>query len=296
MKFLGRFSKILVGFVLFMVLAYGGLQWFVHDQVDKGIHEAVARIPGMDVKYSRLDVRIFDQTVTLTEVELSQGAKRIFADKVEFFDFDEKHSMPHHMRMAVQGLVMPADFTHLGALAPLLEALGVLELRGDGALDYAYSPTDKVLLVNDFRFDDKELGNLELSIDLSNVDLDDYRMEKLVGLHIGAGSLRFVDAGLVERIFETYARSRNMSREMAREVMVGELETLAAQARAEDMEQAAQAYAGLAGFLVEPEGILVRTDPEQPVPWMYFFMGRNGAESINLLNLTVEEFAGESDQ
>jgi len=295
-KFLGRFSKILVAFVLVVVLGYVGLQWFIHYQVDTGIHKAVARVPGMDVKYSRLDVRPFDHTVTLTEVELSQGPKRIFADKLEFSDFDEEHSIPHHMNLTVDGLVMPADFTHLGALASLLEALGVLELRGDMKLDYEYSLEDKTLRVREFGFQDEAFGNLDLKLDLSNVDLDTFRVEKLVGLQVGSGSFRFTDSGLVERVFETYARSRNMSREMAQEVLVGELETLSRHARRKKMEQAAQAYDKLAEFLIKPETLQVKTNPEKPVPWMYFFMGRNGAESINLLNLTVEDVVGKSDQ
>lgn|GEM_PF-1016554 len=295
-KWLPLISKFLVGFVLFMVLFYAGMQWYVHDTVEKGLQEAVEKVPGLELNYSRLDVEVTKARVTLTEVDLKRGAERIFADKVIFSDFDQRHGIPHSMSVLAKGVVLPVDSTHLGPLASLFQELGMVELQGDCGLDYVFDPGNNALNIRSFTFDSPDLGRLHFSGGFGNLNLDDFRPESLVGLQIKGFDLTFADSGLMDRILEVYALHRDLSRQQARDFLSDEVRALVNGADAADNEQAVKAFQGLGTFVNAPEAIVVRATPEEPVPWLYFFMGRDVFESIRLLDLTVETHPVDGNQ
>lgn len=295
-RWLPRISKFLVAFILFMVLFYVGMQWFVHDQVEKGVKEAVLRIPGLELNYSRLAVDASRAQVTLTEVDLKRGNERIFADKVVISDFDQNHEIPHTMNILAEGIVLPADSSHIGAFASLFKELGMVELHGNCQLAYSFDAEKAVLDVNHFQFQSPELGELVFKGGFGNIDLDEFREEKLVGLRIVGLDLTFTDSGLMNRVLDAYATHRNMAGEQARTFLSTEVSTLAVAARAADNARAEKAFRALGAFVEKPETIVIRATPEEPVPWLYFFMGRDVFESINLLELTVENRAIEKNQ
>lgn len=284
---LPRISKFLVAFVLFVVLFYAGTHWYVHDTVEKGLQQAVEKAPGLALNYSRLDVDVSDARVTLTEVELKKGAERFFADRLVFSDFDQRHAIPHSMSVRAYGVVVPVDATHLGPLASLFQELGMVELRGDCGLDYVFDPGNNALSVREFTFTSPDLGDLRFSGGFSGVDLDEFRPESLVGLHIMGFDLAFADSGLMDRVLEAYALDRSLDNEAARDFLSREVLGLVTGANAADNEVAVKAFQGLGSFVNDPQTIVIKAAPEEPVPWLYFFMGRDVFESIRLLDLTV---------
>lgn len=288
MKVLPRLSKFLIGFVLFMVLLYVGTNWFVHDQVESAVQEVVAGIPGVELRYSRLDVGFTEHTVTLNEVELIQGKKRIFADRVVFYHVDEKHTVPHSLKASATGVVLPADWTHLGSFAMVFNTLGLVELRGDCDVEYVYDSKKRELNLKRFHFNAADLGDLELGATFSNIDLDGFRPEKMVGLQVGDMDLAFADAGLMQHLNEGYAATRTMTPEEVRDFFASEISVLIRQAKKNKATIAADAFEGIRSYIETPEKLVVSARPEQPVPWLYFFMGRDVFESMKILNLTVE--------
>lgn len=292
-KWLPIVAKFLVGFILVVVLFYAGMQWYVHDTVEKGIHEAVDKVDELELNYSRLDVDISDHVVTLTEVDIKRGRERFFADKLVISNFDQKHEPPHSMSIRADGMVLPVDVTHLGPLASLFKELGMVELRGDGTLDYAFDPDNNTLNIQNLRFTSDTLGDFAMEAAFGNINLDDFRQEQLVGLHIVGADISFRDSGLMDRILDAYAAHSAMSRQEAREFLATEVAALALGAKAIDNKHAEQAFLGLGSFVNDPQEIIIRATPEEPVPWLYFFMGRDVFESIRLLDLVVENLPAE---
>ncbi|WP_147818964.1 hypothetical protein [Salidesulfovibrio onnuriiensis] len=295
-KWLPRISKFLVAFVLFVVLFYAGMQWYVHDTVEKGLQEAVEKVPDMELNYSRLDVNFRTYAVTLTEVDLRKGDERFFADKVVFSDFDQRHEVPHAMSVKADGVVLPVDVPHLGPLASLFKELGMVELRGDCTLDYAFDPGKNALQVQDFRFRSPELGDFTFRGGFGGVNIDEFRPESLVGLQILGMDISFADSGLMDRVLDVYSMHRNMDREEARAFVSSEVGSLAAAAKVQGNEQAMQAFLNLGEFVKDPGTLVIKATPEEPVPWLYFFMGRDVFESIRLLDLLVESRAAGEEQ
>lgn len=295
-KWLPRIAKFLVAFILFVVLFYAGMQWYVHDTVEKGLQETVEKVPDMELNYSRLDVNFTTYEVTLTEVDLRKGAERFFADKLVFADFDQGHEVPHAMSVRANGVVLPVDVPHLGPLASLFKELGMVELRGDCTLEYAFDPDKKALRLRDFRFRSPELGEFTFRGGFGGVDIDAFRAESLVGLQIMDMDISFADSGLMNRILDAYAMHRNMGREDARAFVSSEVGSLAAAAKVQENEQAMRAFLNLGEFVKDPGTLVIKATPEEPVPWLYFFMGRDVFESIRLLDLLVESRAAGEEQ
>lgn len=285
---MGRVGKFLLSFVIFAAVCYGGLVWFVNHEVAKGIDQAVAETPGMTLEYTDLSVSIFDHTVTLDNVAVKwAGGQSFFAEEISVLKYDQKNPTPHYLQARAQGAVISATRANLGEYVGLLKLIGLTALSGDLEVGYSYNPTAKNFTLDTFRFDEKTLGDLTLSGVVTNIDVDALRPEKLVGLRLGAADLIYTDKSLIEKVMLVLGQSVGTGIEATRAQFSGELGEMVDFADKQGNGVAADAINGFKNFVQNSGTLTVAARPAEPVPFIYFFMGRDFYDNLQLLNLSV---------
>lgn len=281
-------KKFLLSFVIFVTICFFGLKWFVHSEVDKELARAVAETPGLAFSYADLSVDVMDHTVILEGVDaLFPSGQHVQADSMSITAFDQKNEVPLFAALTASGLTIPVTPQNFGDWAAYLKGMGIETLSGNGALDYAYDPQERVLTVRELSLDDPKLGRLHFSGKVGNLDLGEFRTEQGFSLDIRQAALTFANRELMNLVLSDWAARMNVSRATTLNSLSAELDGLANYADSQQNEPARRTMAGLRRFLNESGTVTVSADPAAPVPVLYFFMGRDLFENLSLLNTDV---------
>ncbi|MEZ7197886.1 hypothetical protein [Pseudodesulfovibrio karagichevae] len=282
-------KKFLFSFVIFATICFFGLKWYVNAEVDKELTRAVADTPGLALSYADLSVDITAHTVTLKGVDaLFPSGQHVQADSVSISAFDRKNPIPHYATISARGLTIPVTPQNFGEWAGYIKGLGIETLFGDGALDYAYDPETRILELKNLSMDDPKLGALKLTGALDNLNLTGFRPEQSFALGIRNMVLTFDNREFMRLLGADWARRTGVSESATLDRIGMELEGLAAYAGAQANEPAREAMLGLKTFLNDPGSLTVSVNPAESVPVLYFFMGRDLFENLDLLNIHVD--------
>ncbi|WP_285907390.1 hypothetical protein [Pseudodesulfovibrio pelocollis] len=281
-------GKFFISLVVFAAICAAGLYWFVNHEVERAFNQAVSDVPGLIVSYDDISVRFSDQSVILEGVEAAlPGGQRVSADEVRFSSFDQKNPVPHFAAAQARGVLMRVTPANFGTWAAPLLSMGVREVRGDLAVDYAYAPASQALTVRTLSLSAPELGEVSLTGTVDRLDLDQLRVEKLLGLRLVNVDLIYEDHAMVTMLLRSSARLLGISPDEARQRILAEISTMARYSAREGNGVAERALLGLAEFVAEPGRVVVSARPDEPVPVLYFFMGRDFYENLHLLNVSV---------
>lgn len=281
-------GKFFISLVVFAAICAAGLYWFVNHEVERAFNQAVSDVPGLIVSYDDISVRFSDQSVILEGVEAAlPGGQRVSADEVRFSSFDQKNPVPHFAAAQARGVLMRVTPANFGTWAAPLLSMGVREVRGDLAVDYAYAPASQALTVRTLSLSAPELGAVSLTGTVDRLDLDQLRVEKLLGLRLVNVDLIYEDHAMVTMLLRSSARLLGISPDEARQRILAEISTMARYSAREGNGVAERALLGLAEFVAEPGRVVVSARPDEPVPVLYFFMGRDFYENLHLLNVSV---------
>lgn len=285
---MNRVAKFFLSLVIFAAVCYGGLVWFVHHEVAKGIDQAVAETPGLTLTYSDLSVDIFDHTVTLDDVEADWlGGQSFLAEEVAILKYDQKHEVPYFIQAEARGAVVSATRANLGEYADLLRLIDVTALHGDLVFDYEFDPANKTLTLNALTVNDRTLGDLTLAGVLNNIDITNVRPEQMVGLKLGAADLTFTDRQLVERVLTVLGNPVHLGLDETRTQLGEEIRGMADYAKRRGNTGAADALHALRRFVRDSGTLTVSARPAEPAPLLYLFMGRDIYDNLQLLNLSA---------
>jgi hypothetical protein len=281
-------AKFFISLAVFAAICAGGLYWFVNHEVERAFNQAVDDVPGLILTYADISVDFADQSVVLDQVEAAlPGGQRVSAEQVRVTAFDQKNPVPHFAAATARGLTMQATPANVGSWAGPLASLGIGEIHGDLAVDYAFDPDAGALTVKTLALSSPELGDLDLTGTVDRLDLAQLRVEKLVGLRVVRADLAYEDRAMVRLLLRSTARLLGVSVDEARQRVRAEIAAMAEYAVRDDNPVAADALAGLSEFIAAPGRIAVSARPAEPVPVLYFFMGRDFYDNLHLLNVTV---------
>jgi len=286
---MSRFLKFLISFLIFATLCFFGLQWFVNTEVDKELSQAVAKTPGLAFSYGDVSVNIFSHTVTLNSVDaLFPTGQHVQAAQLQIVAFDQINPMPHYVTALVKGMTIPVTPQNFGPWSAYLKGLDINELTGDGSLDYTFDPANKTLKLKALSLDDPKLGALHLSGTLGNLDLDSFRVEQTFSISINQARVQFDNHTLMQLLTADWSRKMGIPKAETLARMSREIETLANYAKTQENGPAENVFQGLRDFLNKPETLTLSVNPTKPVPLLYFFMGRDMFENLQLLNIGAE--------
>lgn len=282
-------QKFLISFAIFVAICAVGVSWFVNNEVEKSINEAVAQTEGLQLAYTDCSVSIVDQCVTLAGVDaVLPSGQHITADEIRIQTFDQLNPLPHFAKATATNLTIPVTRENFGQWAQPMKAMGIETVTGNASLDYFYAPDTSTLTVKELSMDGTGLGHARLSGTVDQLDLLNPRPEQLIGLRIKEASLNFTNASFMDHLISDWAKRMNISKEETVARITAELGGLAKYAGKEANEPAENVLLGLKRFLADPGTMTATVAPKEPVPVLYFFMGRDILENIRLLNMTIE--------
>lgn len=291
---MSRPLKFLLSFVIFVAVCYVGLLWFVNSEVEKGFNEAVDGVAGLTVDYGDLSVDIFDQRVTLTDVDATlPDGQHVTADAVRITSFDQLNPVPHFMKASAENMVVETTTANVGDWSFAMRAMGIPAFKGDVSLDYAYDPESTSLNLRQLRVKMPDLCDADISGSIDRLDLQILRVEKLFGLRIKDLELTFTNHSLVDTLLKETARGMNTGKDDALRQVSAELASMADYAGREDNVVAENALRGLKRYINDPHTVKFSAHPTEPVPLLYFFMGRDLYDNLRLMNVSVQTDSSE---
>lgn len=285
---MSRIWKFLLSFVIFVAVCYVGLIWFVNSEVRKGLDNAVAEVEGLTLTYTDLTVSIMDRRVSLQNVEttLPQG-QYLTAEEVRITSFDQLNIFPHYMIAEATGVVFDTTPANVGSWSMFLQSLNIPTIDGDVALDYQYDPETKTLDLKTLTVKAPELGDIDISGTIDRLDSQLLRVEKIFGLRVGKASLTFTNHSLIDSLLQGSARGLNISTADALTLISEELTSLAEYAGRDENPVAENALLGFKRYLNDPGSVTITANPVEPVPVLYFFMGRDVFDNLRMMNVEV---------
>lgn len=280
--------KFLLSFVIFVGLCYAGLTWFVDREVGKGIDQAVSDAPGLSLAYADLAVSITDHSVTLSDVAATlPDGRSLTADTVVITRYDQMNTVPHHVSASAEGVTMESSYRNFGTWAATLRNLGREAVTGDVDIDYDYNAETGVLTLHRLAVRADSLLDVSLTGSVDQLDLSEARVEKLIGLRLVKAEATITDRALVGEILGDIARRLAISAAQAREQVCAELEAMAEYATSQDNRAARDVMTGIKEFVESPGTLTLTARPEKPVPFLYFYMGRDFYENLQLFNVSA---------
>lgn len=174
---------------------------------------------------------------------------------------DRPLDLPHRLRMRLTG-IRPI---HPEALEELT-GLGYHDLSLDLDLDLEYRPEDDRFTVHEINLYAAQAGDMWLYLDLTGLELttETTLAEALKRFHqsgLVLAELRYSDDSLVERLIAARAREEEKRPEEVKAEILGHLEEKAGQTTSKPR---AEALAGLARFIENPDRLQVRAKPTTP--------------------------------
>lgn len=282
------FGKFLLSFVIFVALCYFGLTWFVDREVGQGIDRAVTHTPGLSLSYADLDVSLVDHSVTLTDVTAELPDGRSFSAKtVAVTRFDQINPVPSYVSARATGVTMAATPINFGAWAAPIRGMGYEVVTGEVDIDYDYDAAAETLTLHTLSIRADNIADLTLTGTVDNLDLHDPRMEKLVGLRMVKAEATLTDRSLVDDILEDIARRLAISVDNARQRVGAEIQAMADYAAGAGNPVAQDVLTGIRQFVEQPGKLTLAANPAEPVPFIYFYMGRDLYENMQLFNMTA---------
>lgn len=291
---MSRVWKFIFSFLLFVGACYVGLTWFVNSEVEKGLNNSIAEISGLSLAYSDISVSIVNHTVSLTKVEatLPQG-QHLTADEVTITSFDQINPIPHYIIANATGVVFDATPANVGEWADTLHAFDISAIKGNVSLDYRYIPDTMTLALNTLTIKAPELGDIEITGSIDKLDLHLLRMEELIGLRMGDVDFTFTNHSLIDTMIQASARGLNVSETDALAQISAELTAMADYAGNDENSLAEGALRGFKRYINDPGSITIKARPVDPIPFLYFFMGRDLYDNLRMMNVEVETNSSE---
>ncbi|WP_320174214.1 hypothetical protein [Maridesulfovibrio sp.] len=283
------FLKLFLTLALLVAVTAGGyfkLEEFsaakVRESLDR--HAELVR-----VDFERALLNPFDKSLHVwgLECRLASGAG-CTVRKLEIESFDHEHNPPRFLRGRVHGVSVPVEFLNLGTLARDFRKMGYEKLDFDLFADYSYEDETKRLSVKSINFDGPDLCRVSAGFSLGDVSLRGPGIGGFVGTSMLDGSIVWQDMSFTKRLLAFSAESEGISPELYRGRLLESLQLNMQEARSLGNGYAENFYAELMKFIENPERLVVRVEPTEPVPLLYMFMGRSFEELLDLYGITVE--------
>ncbi|NDV18867.1 hypothetical protein GO013_05470 [Pseudodesulfovibrio sp. JC047] len=285
---MNKVAKFLISFGVFVVICAVALNWFVHSEVRKELDRTVAETPGLQVSYTDLSVDIYDHAVTLEDVAVTLPSGQTFtADALCISDFDQRNPIPHHARATASRLSCDVTTANFGAWADIMRKSGIESIVGHGVVDYIYDPDTKIFTLKTLSLDDQKLGRATLNCAVTGIDLNAIRLEQLIGFSLKNATLQLTDRSLTHTVVAHWSHVMKTSETQTVSLIRRELAGLAEIAAKQENMVAEDVMLGLRRFMGDPASMTVSLAPNKPVPVLYFFMGRDIFETMQLLNMKI---------
>ena len=288
---------ILAGALLFLSAgAYLGLKFYIENNAKSRIQQwaiQTGRISGLS--YQSLEMGFFSKTVQFNQVflQIKDTDIPVSIDKLMLYSFDSKNEIPTFMHVGIQGIHINRSTSFMKGVAPVLAQLGYADIEADVEYAYRYDPVKKDLEIQQVRIRVSDMGQLEATARLNNLDLAVVKsipdnifllMAMLPGVAISGITLNYQDDSMTRRLVQFGARRSGQSED---QFVSGMINQLSLEIQKQKLPAARDRLQAVQNFIKNPGVIEVTISPLQPVPLMRFVLMENTDQLADLLNITL---------
>ena len=277
--------------------AYLGLKFYIENDAKGRIRDwanQTGRIS--EISYQSLDVGLFSKTIQISQVSIriKDVNSPVAVDRLILHSFDIKNEIPSFMHVEIQGIHISPDNSLMKGMSPVLAQLGYADITANVEYAYIYEPIKKDMEIQQLRIDISDMGKVEISARINNLDLatlkavPDNPLSLIALVPVVAISgivLDYQDNSLTQRLIELGARQSGQRSEQF-------ISTITEQLNSEIQRQNQPAVKNMLlafqKFLVNPGHIKVAVSPTRPVPLMTLLMEKDPSERIRVLNVSVD--------
>ncbi len=278
-----------VGVVGGAIALLAGGQVFASRAAAKEVDKAIASVSQfVDVDYKKVNASLFGGGTTVKDITLSPvgSGENFKINEVVVHKYDTKNEIPTNVNMAVNGMML--NMADMGESASSLKELGYdKSLSVNFATEYQYQEEEKEIRLKKFQMGADDVGDMDVSVHLSNVSLDPASMASmpfaLFGMVFHSATLTYDDDSLVTRMFDAAAAAQGVSVEALKKEAITSIDKdLASGETGLSKEVAAE----MKKFIQDPSGFSVSMEPKEPVPVSDLMTtGGDPDEIIKLLNV-----------
>jgi len=221
--------------------------------------------------------------VTIAPVD---SENKTIIDQIVVYDVDRKNNFPRHLKITLHGI-------HIDRSSGIWEYFQDLgfddeEIRIDVDLEYVYKTDEKSFYVHRFTYGAPKIGELSLNLRISNIDLDSGSLfltsSSFLDILIHKAELRYHDYSLVEKFLRMKAKDEGKdTRKYVREIL-DEMDKTIEESKEAFYKSFLQKFKD---FVQNPGVIVIRVEPNEPLPLERLLDIQKLDEAVNLLNISI---------
>lgn len=276
--------------------AYLGLKFYVEKDAKARIRDwanQTGRIS--EISYQSLDVGLFSKTIQVSQVSIriKDVNSPVAIDRLILHSFDIKNEIPSFMHVEIQGIHISRDNTLMKGISPVLAQLGYADIAADVEYAFIYEPIKKDMEIQQLRISIPDMGKVEVSARINNLDLAALKavpdnplslIALIPAVTISGMTLDYQDNSLTQRLIDLGARQSGQRSEQLISTITGQLNS---EIQRQNQPAVRDMLLAFQKFLVNPGHIKVAVSPPRPVPLMSLLMEKDPSERFRILNVSV---------
>ncbi|MFK8182787.1 MAG: hypothetical protein AB8B99_05385 [Phormidesmis sp.] len=272
------------------IALFFGAEFFASQVAAKEVDKAIDSVSEfVDIDYKKVDASLIGQGTKVKGITIAPAGsgEQYSVDEVVVYGYDKTaEDVPTELDMAVNGMAL--KLADMGEQGEALKEFGYGdELSVNFATKYEYKEEAKEIRLEKFEVGADEVGDLDMSLHVSNVDLDPAALAgmpfSLFGMTFHKAEIKYDDDSLVKRMMETAAAAEGVSvEELKKEAIAGLEADLANGEEGLDPELVKEMKA----FINNPDGFSITFSPDEPVSFGQFIeTGGDPTALVELLNV-----------
>jgi len=258
-------------------------------EVDKAIDNVSEFV---DIDYKKVDASLFGGGTKVKDITISPngGGEAYSVKEVVVYNYDATaEDVPTEIDMAINGMAL--KLSDMGEQGTALKDFGYgEELSVNFATKYEYEENEKTIRLEKFEVGADEVGDLDVSLHVSNVSLDPASIAlmpfSLFGMTFHEAEIRYDDDSLVKRMFETAAAAEGISVEELKQEAIKGLEADLANG---EEGLSADLVKEMKAFINNPEAFSITFSPAEPITLTQLMeAGGDPNTIVELLNVQFE--------
>ncbi|MEM6449249.1 MAG: hypothetical protein AAF703_02940 [Cyanobacteria bacterium P01_D01_bin.105] len=275
------------------IALFVGAEFFASKVAAKEVDKAIDSVSEFaDIDYQKVDASLLGGGVKVKGITIAPtgSGEQYRVDEVVVYDYDAtEEDVPAALNMAINGVAL--NLADMGEQGTALKEFGYSdELSVNFATKYAYKEDEQEVRLEKFEVGADDVGDLDVSLHLSNVSMDPAAMANmpfaLLGMTFHEAEITYDDDSLVTRMFETAAAAEGVSvEELKKEAIAG----LEADLASGDDDLSKELVEEMKAFINNPDGFSIKFSPDEPVTFSQFMeTGGDPTALVNLLNVRFE--------
>jgi hypothetical protein len=280
-----------IGSAVILVSAFIGARIYASNIAEEKIDMAIENIANhATVDYGNINVDLLKQDINISDVVISSinSKAKIIINEIVIHDIDEKSDIPLFMNVSFNGVNLSES-----QLIDNNEIIKKLGNNGsslmDISVDYLYNQEDQVINLNKLNFSADNVGEMDVSFRLGNIDLNPqknmYLFSVLPKIILHNVKVAYRDESLIEVLQALAAKDQNKSIEAIKTEAINDINQII---KREKDDFTKTALNEIKNFINNPESLTISLTPTKPLALGKLMHVSEPKDLIRLLNVEVK--------